>query len=181
MRYLFSRRIPPLEDVLVIESGPREVAERFLRHLYDVQHSRRVDVVTCFGSAPVQFDAERGVCYSIHDPAYAGRRGQLIRILAKGNPYSVVSVLCTGSPIMSKWKWAIASRTPAKTLIVNENADFFFLDWRHRHIAKRMVSSRIGVDGGFSLGLVADVLLVPFTIAYLALSTATIQLRRLLR
>jgi hypothetical protein len=181
MRHVFSRKIPPLEEILLVESGPREVAEKFLRHLYDIQRSRRVDIVTCYGSAPAGFDPERGTCYSIHDPAYAGRRAQLIRQLSKGNSYSVVSVLCTGSPVMNRWKWAIASRTPAKTLIVNENADFFFLDWHHRHIVKMLVSARIGMEGGLHIGLLAEILLVPFTVTYLVLCATAIQLRRALR
>ena len=181
MRHVFSRHIPPLDEVLVVESGPREVAEKFLRHLYLVQQSRRVDLVTCLPSPPGAFDAQRGVCYSIHDAEYAGKRGALVRRLAKETQYSVLAMLCTGSPVMSKWKWAIATRTAAKTLIVNENADFFFLDWQHRHTAQRMISTRVGIGGDLHIGLLGEMALLPFTVAFLMLSTGWIQLRRLLR
>lgn len=180
MRGIFSRRLPPLDDVLVVESGPRELADKFLRHLYEVQASRQVDVVTCYGSAPSSFLPERGVCYSIHDPEYAGKRSKLIARLC-ARPYAAVSILCSGKPIMTRWKWLIALRVSAKTLIVNENGDFFFFDWYHRHIVRMMVAHRMGVHGGLRIDLLGQLLLFPFTLAFLSLYAAAIHLRRTLR
>ena len=40
-----------------------------------------------------------------------------------------VGVVCSAEPVMTKWKWLIALRMPAKIFIVNENGDYF---WLHR-------------------------------------------------
>lgn len=180
MRGVFSRHLPPLDDVLVVESGPRELADKFLRHLYEVQASRQVDIVTCYGSAPPSFLPERGVCYSIHDPEYAGKRFKLIARL-RSKPYRAVSVLCSGKPIMTRWKWLIALRVPAKTLIVNEHGDFFFFDWRHRHIVRMLLASRMGMNGGIRMDLLGQLLLFPFTLTFLSLYAGAVHLRRALR
>ena len=180
MRGVFSRHLPPLDDVLVVESGPRELADKFLRHLYEVQSSRQVDIVTCCASAPPSFQPERGICYSIHDPEFAGKRLKLIsRLCAK--PYAAVSILCSGKPIMTRWKWLIALRAPAKTLIVNENGDYFFFDCYHLHAARMLVESRIGVYGGIRLDLLGQLLLFPFTLTFLSLYAGAVHLRRALR
>ncbi|HEX4809700.1 MAG TPA: hypothetical protein VH325_12260 [Bryobacteraceae bacterium] len=180
MRGIFSRRLPSLDQVLVVESGPRELADKFLRHLYEVQASRQVDVVTCYGSAPPAFQPERGICYSIHDLEFAGKRFKLIGRLCQTR-YAAVSILCSGTPIMTRWKWLIALRIPAKTLIVNENGDFFFFDWYHWRIARTMVANRMGVYGGLRIDLLGQLLLFPFTLAFLSLYAAAIHLRRALR
>jgi hypothetical protein len=181
MRGIFSRHVPPLDDVLVVESGPREIADKFLRHLYEVQSSRKVDIVTCYGSAPSAFLPERGVCYSIHDPEYSGKRLKLLGHLRKSR-YAAVSIICSGQPIMTRWKWLIAIRMPAKTLIVNEYGDFFFFDWYHRHIAQMMAASRMGIYGGnLHLDLIGQLLLFPFSLLFLLMCAGVIHLRRAFR
>ncbi|MGC2657455.1 MAG: hypothetical protein WA324_05730 [Bryobacteraceae bacterium] len=181
MRGIFSRRLPPLDDVLVVESGPRELADKFLRHLYQVQSSRQVDIVTCYADAPPSFLPDRGVCYSIHDPQYARRRLKLVKRL-RAKPYTAVSILCSGQPIMTRWKWLIALRVPAKILIVNENGDFFFFDWYHRHITRMLLSSRMGLyGGGIRLDLLGQLLLFPFTLIFLSAYAGVVHLRRALR
>jgi hypothetical protein len=82
---------------------------------------------------------------------------------------------------MTRWKWLIALGVPAKTLIVNENGDFFFFDWYHRHVARMLVASRIGVYGGLRLDLLGQLLLFPFTLTFLSIYAGAVHLRRALR
>jgi hypothetical protein len=174
-----SRFTPPLLRILIVESGPRETTEKLLHYFYEVPKSQQVDVLTCYGSSPKTFDAERGTCYSIHDPAFQGNRSGLIRHLGQ-TKYSAVAALCTGSAVMNKWKWAIAARIPAKVLIVNEHAGFYSLDLGHLKNIGNTLSEHFLPEAS-TLGVIGELLIAPFTISYLFLYAALIHLRRLLR
>jgi len=179
VRGLFSIPHPSFDRVLVIESGPREVTEQLLDHLYSIQRSQTVDLLTCFEGAPRVFDSARGTIFCTSDRAQPTSRRKLIRALSRA-PYTSIAILCTGSSILAKWKWIIALRTSAKILIVNEHGGFFSLDWRRRHTAKLLLSQRLRFPK-IQIGLAAELLLVPFTIAYLLLYAGAVHGRRLLR
>lgn len=180
MRGVLSSIHPSFARLLVIESGPRDVAEAFLKHLYEVQKSERVDLLTCYAGAPQGFDPQRGTVFSVHDPAAKNNRVAFIRRLLRG-PYDVVAILCTGEPVLTKWKWVIALRVNAKVLVVNEHAGFFLLDWKHRRPAKMMLSLRLGLHQPVPLHVIGELFLVPFTITYLALYAGYVHARRALR
>jgi hypothetical protein len=178
MRGVLSSRQGSFDQILVVESCAREATERFLKHVYETQRSRRVDLVTCYSGAPAAFDAARGAIYSIHQPEIAEKRGKFISGL-NSSPYTLVAIFCTGAPILNKWKWAIALRTRAKVLIVNEHADFFFLDLANRRLARRLLSQRFGGRGSIDVRAIAGVLLVPFTISFLLCYAGLAHVRRL--
>lgn len=180
MRGLLSSVHPSFERLLVIESGPRDVAEAFLKHLYEIQKSERVDLLTCYAGAPRSFDPQRGTLFSVHDPAAKANRTQFIRRLLRG-PYDMVAILCTGDAVLAKWKWLITLRVNAKILVVNEYAGFFLLDYKHLRPAKMMLSLRLGLHQPLKLHLVGEAFLVPFTITYLALYAGYVHARRALR
>lgn len=180
MRGVLSSVHPSFERLLVIESGPREVTEVFLKHLYEVQRSERVDLLTCYVGAPQTFDSQRGVIYSVHDADAKANRTKFIRKVLRG-PYNVVAILCTGDPVLTKWKWIIALRVNAKVLIVNEYAGFFLLDLKHRRPAQMMLRLRLGLHRPVQFHLFGELLLVPFTMAYLAFYAAAVHTRKYLR
>jgi len=180
MRGLLSSVHPSFERLLVIESGPRDVAETFLEHLYGIQKSEHVDLLTCYAGAPKSFDPQRGTLYSVHDPSAKENRAQFTRKLLR-TPYTVIAILCTGDPVLTKWKWIIALRANAKVLIVNEHAGFFLLDVKHRRPAKMMLSLRLGLHQPLQLHLIGELFLVPFTITYLALYAGFVHARRAIR
>ncbi len=169
-----------MDRVLFIESGSRVLAERFLTHLYASHPAQRVDLLTCYAGAPSSFDPSRGSVISIHGTGgFAGRR-QLITGLAR-NGYSVVSILCSGEPIMTRWKWAVALRVPAKLLVVNENVDYFWFDRGNLASMRAMVKHRFGVQTVSSPQLVISAVLFPFVFLYLLSYACWIHTRRLLR
>ncbi len=180
MRGLLSKAHPSFERLLVVESGPRDVSETFLQHLYEVQKSERVDLLTCYPGCPKSFDGERGVIYSVHEGEAKEDRAQFIRKLLK-NRYTVVAIFCTGDAVLTKWKWLIAVRTRAKLLIVNEHAGFFFFDVQHRGLVKTLLSLRLGMRQPLQFRLLAELFLVPFTIVYLALYALAIHAQRAIR
>lgn len=179
MRGLFSKAHPPFEPLLVIESGPREIVEEFLRHVYEIQKSRHVDVLTCYAGVPSSFDPALGQLFSIHDPAIAHNRRGFLRGLR--SRYAIVAILCTGSPVLQKWKWIIALRSRAKIIIVNEHGGFYPLDYAHRGTGKMMLLQRVGLGRTFPIRFVAELLLVPFAWGYLLLYAMAVHTRAALR
>ncbi len=169
-----------MDSVLFIESGSRGLAERFLTHLYTSHPAQRVDVLTCYEGAPSSFDPSRGSVISIHSAGgFSGRR-QLITGLAH-NGYSVVGILCSGEPIMTRWKWAVALRVPAKLLVVNENVDYFWFDRGNFGSMRAMVKHRFGMHTVSSPQLAISAILFPFVFLYLLAYAGWIHTRRLLR
>jgi len=181
MRYFFRRRIPPFSRVLLIESGARHLFEDFLPQLYRSHGDDIIaDLVTCYRGAPRSFRADTGSVYHVSD--YRGRSGRrkLCRELA-ANHYTVAAVICSGEPIMTKWKWMLAARLPVKILILNENGDYFWLDYSNWRIIRRFILIRAGLSGAGAARTLGRLILFPFTLLYLLLYTAIVHLRRKVR
>jgi hypothetical protein len=180
MRFALSRRTPSFDRILLIESGRRQVCERFLLHLYHVRQAKHVDLLSCYTDAPVGFDTNRGRAFFTHQATTASARNNLFRNLRKRG-YSAVCVLCTGDPIMTKWKWMAAARVPSKVLIVNENTDFYWLDIHHWRNANAMLRHRMGLHGSGPFRVLADVFAFPVALTLLIAYAAGVHARRLLR
>jgi hypothetical protein len=180
MRYFFSREDPPHTRVLLIESGSRSLIERVLPHLHrqfgpDVE----VDLVTCYAGLPRGFDAGTTV-FRVFDYATPEKRRELVRQL-KARGYSSAGIICSAEPIMTKWKWMLAARLPAKFFIMNENGDYF---WVHRHnwkTIKRFTLVRSGLAGEGALRTMGRLLVFPFSLIFLILYALVVHARRRLR
>ena len=48
---------------------------------------------------------------------------------------------------MTKWKWMLAARLPAKVFVINEFADFFWLDCGHWRNIAEFARVRLGLSG----------------------------------
>ncbi len=180
MRDFIRGRQPAVSSILLIESGSRSIVERVaqsLRRGYggDIP----IDVVSCFAARPKGFD-ERTRVFRVAD--YRGREGRkkLYRELL-ANRYSVAGVVCSGEPLMTKWKLALAWQIPAKIFIVNENADYFWLDLAHSKQIRRFVLFRAGLAGAGAVRTLARAVLFPFTLFYLLLYASVVHARRSFR
>ena len=178
LRYLFSRHIPAFTRVLLVESGSQGVFERLIPRLYAI-HGREMelDLITCYPDVP---EGLRGRVLRVQDHSGAEARGKLYRELS-AREYTVVGILCSGEPIMTKWKWMLAARLGAKVLIVNENADTLWIDWAHRSHILRLARARLGLTGSAAVPSIARILLFPLSLIYLLLYAATVHARRFLR
>ena len=176
MRGLLSRTETSFDRVLLIESGPRELAESALNRLYS-ENPTRLDLLTCYDTAPEAFDPGLGALYSVHDAeAVANRRG-FAEKLAR-HPYTAVAVLAVDSPVLAKWKWVILLRTRAKVVTIDKHADLLPLGFAH---AKAMAESLLDkLNRAVALRFL-QLLLTPFAIAYLLLFTVVVHLRRWFR
>ena len=160
-----------------MRSGSRALAERTFLHLQalwgpDVQ----VDLVTCYGGAPAGF-AE---VFRIAD--YGGRPGRqrLVREL-RARGYSAAGMICSGESIMTKWKWMIAARVPAKFFIVNENADYFWVQRQNLPVIRRFALVRAGLAGEGSVRTLIRLILFPFSLLFLILYAGFVHARRRVR
>jgi hypothetical protein len=70
---------------------------------------------------------------------------------------------------------------PAKIFIINENADYFWLDRVHFRQLRRFVSHRLGISGSAAVPSLVRLIFFPVTLAYLLLYAGTVHLRRRMR
>ena len=181
MRYFLTRRLPEPDAILLVESGSRSLLEGLIHGLRTTWGSGvPIDLVTCFSRLPQGFHPDNTRVYRVAD--YRGRTGRakLYRALAK-NRYSHVGIVCSGEPIMTKWKWVLALRLAAKVFIINENSDYFWLDWGHLGHIREIVFLRSGLAGAGAVRTLARVFCFPFTFLYLLLYATTVHARRAMR
>ena len=180
MRFVFRPVGVAMGRVLVVESGPRTLSERFLSHLYSHHPAERVDLLTCFEGQPAALELDRGSITSVVPHQGFSARRALIRKLARSG-YDVVAIFCTGQGIMARWKWAVALGVPAKVLIVNENADYFWLDSGNFRNMRAMLRQRLNWRMAASPSLIFELLAYPFVMLFLLAYAGWIHSRRLLR
>ncbi|HTM51023.1 MAG TPA: hypothetical protein VL285_20140 [Bryobacteraceae bacterium] len=167
MRYFFSRLQPEATRILLIESGSRYLLEGLISGIRATYgNSIFVDLVTCYPGMPEGFDPATTKVYRVTD--YRGRegRGRLYRELAR-NRYSIAGMICSAEPIMTKWKWSLAARLPAKFFILNENGDYFWIDYGHWALIRHFILFRAGLAGAGAVRTLARLALFPLTLLFL--------------
>ena len=138
-----------------------------------------VDLVTCYAGLPEGFDPQT-VVYRVTDYGSPEGRKELIREL-RSREYSFAGMVCSAEPIMTKWKWLIALRVPARFFILNENGDYF---WVHRENAatiREFFLVRLGLSGAGAIRTIGRVLIFPFSVLFLLLYAFTAHSGRILR
>ncbi len=178
MRYFLRRGNPPFTKVLLVESGSRSLIENLLPGLYKVYGDQlEVDLVTCYAGVPTGF---RGEVFRVTD--YSGRAGRK-RLYAelKTRKYPIAGIICSGEPIMTKWKWALALQLPVKVFVLNENADYFWFDVGQWRVMSHFALYRAGLTGAAAVPTIARLVFFPVTLSYLMLYAAFVHLRRKLR
>jgi hypothetical protein len=178
LRHFFRRGHPSFTRVLLIESGSRRLLDYLIPGLYQTYGEQiEIDLVTCFAGVPEGF---RGTVYRVTDYAGPEGRNRLYQQLAAGE-YPILGMICSGESIMTKWKWMLAARLPAKVFVLNENSDYFWLDWGHWRVIVHFMLFRIGLTGAAALPTIARLLFFPLTLAYLLLYAGVVHLRRRIR
>ena len=160
-----------------MESGSRKVSERLLPVLSEKWREIEIDLVTCYPGEPGEF---HGRVYRVTDYKGPAERKRLYRELS-ARQYGLTGILCSGDPIMTKWKWMLAARLHSKIFEVNENADFFWLDRGHWRNALRMARTRTGITGTAGIPALAQWLFFPVTLAYLLLFASAVHIKRKVR
>lgn len=176
-----SREIPPTDAILLVESGSRKVIEAVIPHLREVWgEETHLDLMTCYSREPAGLTEGRSRVYRTSDYREGAARTRLYGELRR-NGYRLMGIVCSGEPIMTKWKWALAARLPAKVFVINENGDYFWLDRGHMKPIREFVLERAGLAGSGAVRTLARVFSFPFTLLYLLLYAAVVHTRRALR
>jgi hypothetical protein len=180
VRDVISTVIPKFQRVVLIESGSRDLLEALIPGIYR-NHGPAVviDVVTCYGGQP-QGLAEPSTVYHLSDYSGSDGRRRLAAAL-RGNGYNVCGMICSGEVIMSRWKWYLASKVPAKTFILNENGDYFWLDRAHAGLAWHFMLFRMGLAGAAAVPTLIRLATFPLTLCFLIGFAGFVNLRRRLR
>jgi hypothetical protein len=176
-----TRRQPSTARILLVESGSRYLFENVIAGIRQAYgEDAPVDLVTCYPGLPEGFRRETTRVYRVTD--FRGRSGRklLYRELRR-NAYSILGIICSDEPIMTKWKWVLAARLPAKVFVLNENGDYFWLDVAHLSTIRHFVLFRAGLAGAGAVRTLARLFLFPFTLAYLLLYASIVHSRRALR
>jgi len=173
VRYFLRRGQPPVSRILLVESGSRQLIERALASLRRTYGELPVDLVTCFGGAP------EGIATVYRVADYRGPQGRaaLYRAL-RVRQHSIMGMVCSAEPIMTKWKWALAARLPVKVFIINENADYFWLDRGNWRALRHFMLFRAGLTGSGAVRTLGRLLAFPFTLLYLLLYASIVHTRR---
>lgn len=177
MRYFLSGDTPPFERLLLIESGSRHLIEGLLPSLYQTHGEQlQIDLVTCYAGTPAGLH-EGAHIYRVSDYHGPEGRARLFAELQKQN-YNITGVLCSAEPIMTKWKWAISYKVPAKLFIINENGDYFWFDRRQWRTIRHFALYRAGLSGAGAVRTIARLIFFPFGVLFLILYAAVVHLKR---
>ena len=174
MKYFLHSAVPPTQDILLLESGSQDIFRRGLANIRRTFPEARLHLLTCWPDPPP------GPLASLHRVRdYASRRDKL-RLLRsfRRQPYRVMAILCSKEPVMYTWKLLALLIIPAKTLIVNENGDFFWLDWHNRRALRTFLQSRWGIVRHEVPLTILRALVFPFTVLYLLANAGRLYLRR---
>jgi hypothetical protein len=178
VKYFFTRREPEVSRILLVESGSRCLIEGVISSLRETYGEEIfIDLVTCYAGLPKGFAAQKTVVFKVSD--YRGRAGraQLYRELGR-NRYSVMGIICSAEPILAKHKWVLAARIPAKIFVLNENGDYFWVDYGHWGIIRHFALFRAGLVGSDAVRTVSRLALFPFALLYLLVYTGVAHLGR---
>ena len=174
MKYFFRRKIPVAGDILFMESGSPEVARRALEGIRKIFPRARYHLCTC---QPVPSTTMFSSVFQVTDyPTGWEKLGLLFSFWRKG--WEVLVILCTGEPLLWRWKILALAILPAKVIIVNENADFFWLDWGNRATLRRLMGIRWGVNLDEILFTMLRAVAFPFTLLLLLATAGFLYLRR---
>jgi hypothetical protein len=180
VRYFLTGRQPAATSILLVESGSRGILERVIPGLQrSWGKDAAIDLVTCYATLPAGFPPSTRL-YRVADYRGSEGRGKLYRELAR-HCYSHLGLVCSAEPLMTKWKWMLAARIPAKVFLINENADYFWFDRMHLAPAWGFVMLRTGLAGAGAVRILARLFSFPFTLLYLLLYAAAVHMRRALR
>ncbi len=178
MRYFFRRHFPTGSRLLLIESGSRRLLEGVIPLLRSLLgENLEIDLVTCYPGAP---KGVNGRVLRVTEYGGAAGRAKLWADLSRRD-YPIAGMICSAEPIMTKWKWWLAARLKSKCFVINENGDYFWLDWAHRGLIRQFVLYRAGLTGSAAAPALIRFLLFPLTLAYLILYACSVHFRRYLR
>jgi hypothetical protein len=180
MRYLTPTYPAEFRRVILVESGPRAVLEAAIPRLTNVfSPQTSFHLVTCYSGNPSTLEPAATI-WRTADHRSAGERNRLLEEI-KATDATAIAIICSGHPIMTRWKWWLVWRLPVKVLVINENADCFWLDTAHVSNARRLALVRLGLSGEIAGRTLLRLALFPFGLIYLVLYASVVHAQRWFR
>jgi hypothetical protein len=181
VRYFLTGSQPRTIRILLVESGSRSLLEDLIPSLrLGYGGPVPIDLVTCYAGLPRGLDPETTRVHRVADyRGKAGRKRLYAELAAAG--YTVLGMICSDEPVMTKWKWALALRLPVKVFALNENGDYFWFDRVSWPSIRYFVLYRAGLAGAGAVRTLARFFLFPFTLGYLLLYATAVHVRRAVR
>jgi hypothetical protein len=160
-----------------MESGSPEIARRAIERISKLFPDAGFHLCTCHSDTSSAFFS---TVFRVADyPGTWKKLGLLFSFWRKG--WEILVILCTGEPILWRWKILALFMLRSKVIIVNENADFFWLDWANRRTLRRFLAGRWGINRTESLQTFLRLLVFPLTLLFLLATVGFLYLRRACR
>jgi hypothetical protein len=173
MKGFFRDNIPPARDLLLLESGSPEIFRRAFANIRRAFPHARLHLCTCWPDPPP------GCSDVFQVSEYPSWRDKLRLLLSfRKSRWDILVILCSQEPIMYAWKMAALLLVPAKTLIINENGDFFWLHWQNRGTLRSFLAARWVIIRKEFLLTALRALVFPLTLLYLIAVAAFLYARR---
>src|SRR3569623_810239 len=168
MKWVLSQKQPSGTRILLIESGSRSIMEGAVAHLQANWGAKMpIDLITCYGGLPAGLGESTRVFHVADYSTPALRRKLAAEI--RSQDYAYAGMICAAEPI------------PAKSFIINENGDYFWLTRIHTSAMRGFAMVRMGLAGAGAIRTLGRLLIFPFAILYLLIYTGAVHLRRFLR
>ena len=180
VKWILRRDVPPIDRMLLIESGPRADAQRLVPVLREsVCGNAPIDLFTCLPDAPSGLGSGTRVWRTYEATSHSERWEMLARL--RRERHAAAAILCCGSPFLAIWKLVLAAALPAKILVAEKGKGFFWLDRGHWRKALRLGVSRSGIRNPELVRKAAHLAFLPFGLCILLAFAAKVHLRRAVR
>jgi hypothetical protein len=174
MKDFFRGAVPQPRSILAIESGSPHILRRALGGIRQMFPEAQLHLCTCWPDP-----APDGVSTLFRVADYPSQRDKIRLLLTfRRSRYDVLVILCSQEPIMYAWKMMVLLLVPAKTLIVNENGDFFWLDWQNRGALRQFLATRWVIIRKEFLLTILRAIVFPFTLLFLIANAVFFYARR---
>lgn len=180
MKWFLRKGAPPIQRLLLVESGPRADAERVVPFLRSaICGDAPIDLFTCLPSEPSGL-GESSRSWRSYDASSNSERWQMLLDLRKQR-HSAVVVLCGDSPLLAGWKLVLTILLPAKIFFIDEVEGSFWLDREHWRKAVRLGVLRSGIRSPETAHRLMQVAAFPFHLCLLLGFAAKVHIGRAMR
>lgn len=180
MKWFWRRGAPPIQRLLLVESGPRADAQRLVPYLRSaVCGDAPIDLFTCLPSEPTGL-GEGSRAWRSYDAQNYGERWKMLLELRK-EKHTAVAILCGDSPVLAGWKLVMTVLLPAKIFFVDEVEGSFWLDREHWRKAWQLGILRSGIRSPEFAHRLMQIVAFPFHIWVLLGFAAKVHIGRVMR
>ena len=180
MRWFLRRRVPLIDRLLLVESGPRTDAQQLVPLLREsVCGNAPIDLFTCLPDAPAGLGDGTRTWRSYEARNNAERWRMLLGL--RRQRHAAAAILCGDSPLLATWKVALAALLPGKILLIDKVEGLVWLDRRHWRKALKLGISSSGLRNPEFIRKLAHAAFLPIGLPVLLVFAGKVHLRRLIR